>query len=106
MVIREGLWFATQVAMDFFGGDIPDTPTTTNEVVELWGSKLRKGAREMLDVLVSKRGNPVNRASLGEAVGMESSGGTFGAYLSDLKQAGLIVVEGGSIQANRETLFL
>ena len=104
--IREGLWFATQAAMDFFGSDVPDTPTTTAAVVDLWGSKLRKGAREMLDALVARHGKPMDRVDLGAAVGMESSGGTFGAYLSDLKQAGLIIVDHGEIAANRETLFL
>ena len=37
---------------------------------------------------------------------MESSGGTFAAYLSDLKQAGLIVVDRDGVRANKETLFL
>lgn len=35
-----------------------------------------------------------------------SSGGTFGAYLSDLKQAGLILVDRDGVRANAETLFL
>ena len=73
----------------------------------LYGEKkLRKGAREMLDVLVNHRGASIDRESLGRAVGMEPSGGTFAAYLSDLKQAGLIVVARDGVSANRETLML
>jgi len=37
---------------------------------------------------------------------MESTGGTFSAYLSDLKQAGLIVVDREGVRANEETMFL
>ncbi len=104
--IRDGLWFATKRGMDYFGGEVPEAPRTTREVVELWAPKLRRGAREMLDVLVSHRGRTVNRDDLCTAVNMEVSGGTFGAYLSDLKQAGLIVVDSSGVRANRETLFL
>lgn len=102
----DGLWYATDAGRDYLGADIPDTPTTTEEVVSLWGEKLRKGAREMLDVLVHHGGNSVSRESLGRQVSMESSGGTFAAYLSDLRQAGLIVVDRDGIRANEETLFL
>jgi hypothetical protein len=106
MEIRDGLWFATQRGIDYFGGEVPDMPATTQEVVQLWAGKLRKGAREMLNVLVSHRGRAVSREDLGAAVGMEASGGTFGAYLTDLKQAGLIAVDREGVAANRETLFL
>jgi hypothetical protein len=104
--IRDGLWFATDAGRDYLGADVPQMPTTTDEVVDMWGSKLRKGAREMLDALVRHKGRMIPRATLGQEVGMEASGGTFGAYLSDLKQAGLIVVDSTGIGANRETLFL
>ncbi len=81
-------------------------PSTTEEVVQLWGQKLRRGARNMLDVLVAKKGRNVTREELGAAVNMESDGGTFGAYLSDLRQAGLIFVDRDGDRANKETLFL
>jgi hypothetical protein len=60
----------------------------------------------MLDKLVAKRGRTITREELGQEVEMESTGGTFSAYLSDLKQAGLIEVDREGIRANRETLFL
>lgn len=105
-ISSDGLWRATSAGIDFLGGYIPSTPTTTGEVVALWGEKLRKGAREMLDYLVAKRGRTVSREDLGSGIGMEPSGGTFSAYLSDLKQAGLILVSREGIAANRETLML
>ena len=60
----------------------------------------------MLDILVAKRGRVVSREELGEAVEMEHTGGTFSAYLSDLKQAGLILVDRDGVRANQETLLL
>ena len=102
----DGLWYATEGGRDYVGADAPEMPSTTDEVVRLWGEKLRKGAREMLDALVAKRGRNMSREELGSAVGMESGGGTFGAYLSDLRQAGLIEVDRDGVRANRETLFL
>ena len=102
----DGLWYATDHGRDYLGADVPDTPTTTDEVIELWGQKLRLGARNMLDVLVRHKGRAISKDDLGQAVNMESSGGTFSAYLSDLKQAGLIVVDRDGVRANAETLML
>lgn len=102
----DGLWYATDAGRDYLGSEIPDTPASTEEVVALWGEKLRRGAREMLSVLVRHKGRIVSREELGQAINMESSGGTFSAYLSDLKQAGLIVVDRNGVRANEETLLL
>lgn len=57
-------------------------------------------------ILVNHKGYPLAKDDLGRAVNMESSGGTFSAYLSDLKQAGLIIVDRDGVRANAETLFL
>lgn len=103
---NDGLWYSTDAGREFLGDNIPDTPTSTEEVVRLWGSKLRRGARNMLDVLVSRGGRQLSREELGNAVDMEHDSGTFSAYLSDLKQAGLIEVDRDGIRANKETLFL
>jgi len=104
--VRDGLWFATEAGRDYVGSDAPEMPSTTQDVVRLWGEKLRLGARNMLDVLVEKRGRHVSKEDLGSAIGMEASGGTFSAYLSDLRQAGLILVDRDGVRANKETLFL
>ena len=55
---------------------------------------------------MAKRGRAMAREDLGAAVQMEHTGGTFSAYLSDLKQAGLIVVDRDGVRANEETLML
>lgn len=104
--IRDGLWFATDAGIEYIGEDAPEVPSTTEEVVRLWGEKLRLGARNMLDVLIEHKGRNVTRDSLGKAIDMEPSGGTFAAYLSDLKQAGLILVDRDGVRANSETLLL
>lgn len=104
--VRDGLWYATDEGREYIGVDAPEMPSSTEDVVRLWGAKLRKGAREMLDVLVNHKGRNVPRETLGQQVNMEPSGGTFAAYLSDLKQAGLILVDRDGIRANKETLFL
>lgn len=104
--IQNGMWFATETGRAFLGSEVPDAPMTTEEVVTLWGSKLRLGARNMLNVLVAKRGRTVSKEELGAAIEMEHTGGTFSAYISDLKQAGLIEVDREGIRANKETLFL
>jgi len=102
----DGLWYATEAGRDFIGHNAQEMPATTEEVVALWGSKLKRGARAMLDVLVEHRGRPMSRDALGIAVDMEPGSGTFGSYLSDLRQTGLIVTDGQGVRANAETLFL
>lgn len=104
--LRDGLWFATEAGVHYFGGDVPAMPTTTREVLALWSPKLRSGAVNMLQALIDRKGESITREQLGEAVGMESKGGTFSAYLSDLRTAHLIVTGGGIVAANKETLFL
>lgn len=104
--IRDGIWFATEAGVAYFGGSIPDAPQTTEEVFNLWTPKLRAGAVKMLSELIKHKGLAITREQLGEAVEMGSRGGTFSAYLSDLKTADLIVVAGSNLSANAETLFL
>lgn len=70
-------------------GDIP-SPQTTDELQRLWGAKLKKGAREMLDHLIGLHPKAIDRAELAKAVGMEVSGGGFQTYLSTLRSNGLI----------------
>jgi hypothetical protein len=105
-ILSNGLWYATLHGIKATGNTALTSPNTTAQVVELWSGKLRKGAREMLDCLVERRGRTVSRIDLGAAVSLKSSSGTFSAYLSDLKQAGLIEVDKIGVRANKETLFL
>jgi len=102
---RGGDLFATQTGIDYFGGHIPDAPQSTEDVLAIWGPKLREGARRMLDRLIAHGGELVTREQLFEESKLEKSG-TASAYLSDLKRAQLALVSRDGIAANRETLFL
>jgi hypothetical protein len=97
--------FATQTGIDYFGGNIPDAPQSTEDVLAIWNSKLRDGARRMLDRLVAHGGEMVPREQLFEESNLEKSG-TASAYLSDLKRAQLALTSREGVAANRETLFL
>lgn len=97
--------FATQPGLDYFGGDVPAAPQSTQEVVDLWSSKLRDGARRMLSRLIEHGGEYVPHEQLYEESELVKSG-TASAYLSDLKRAQLAVVSREGVAANRETLFL
>jgi len=102
---RDGMVFATDAGMQYFGGNVPDAPRSTEEVLAVWEPKLRDGARRILRVLVEAGGNPVPLEELTERASMTKSG-TFTTYLSDLRTARLIETGRGVAMANKETLFL
>jgi hypothetical protein len=102
---RGGMLYATRAGVDYFGGNVPSAPSSTEEVLAVWEPKLRDGARRILRVLVNRRGHALPLEELAEHSGMTKSG-TFTTYLSDLRTARLIVTERGTAAANKETLFL
>lgn len=102
---RGGLLFPTRAAFDYFGSELPQSPTSTEEVLAIWNPKLREGARRMLEIIVQYRGSGVNREKLAQLAGMSLSG-TFNTYLSDLRTARLIKTSKGQIWADKDTLFL
>lgn len=83
-------------------GVVPSTtPRSTEEMIALWGSKLKRGAREMLNVLVEIYPNSFSREVLGEQLDMAASGGTFNTYLSTLTRNGLVEkVDGSDVRAH------
>lgn len=83
----------------------PAAPTTTAEVLEVWRSSLKAGARRMLDEVIAAPGHTITREKLAAATGIEAGGGTFGAYLGTLRRNGLIEVEGDQVTAS-EALML
>jgi len=94
----------TEAGLDWFGGDRPAAPTTTDELIAMWRGKLVAGERKMLDVLLEAYPNPVTKEDLGEKSGYTASGGTFGGYLSTLRKNALAVVEDENVTAS-EALF-
>jgi hypothetical protein len=86
-------------------GVVPEAPASTEEMVAMWGARLKRGAREMLNILVERYPAPVDRDELAAALEMTASGGTFQTYLGTLRRNGLADVEGQAVTANN-TLFL
>ena len=86
-------------------GDVPDLPSDSESIIEMWASKFRQGAARMLKALAEKYPDSVTKEELGDFTGFTISGGTFSTYLSELRRNGLITVEGDVVRATKE-LFL
>jgi len=81
-------------------------PTTTEEVIALWDSKLSLLARKILRKLVEIGGEPITRGELAGSLGV-TYGGHFSNNLSELRGAGLIEDRSnGLVAANKQALFL
>lgn len=80
-------------------GDVPAAPATVAEVAGKWRATLRAGARRMLDVVVEAMPDEVGRGELAAAVEMEPTGGTFATYLGNLRSAGLVTTDRGTVRA-------
>jgi hypothetical protein len=83
-----------------FAGVEQGAPMTAAEIREMWRSKLKRGAREMLDVLVEAYPSAVVRDELALRLDMAVRGGTFTTYLGTLRRNGLVLVEAEGIQAH------
>lgn len=73
-----------QMVLTTFGGRyVPDTmqttPRTTEEIVEMWNKRLRKGERDMLAVLVAANGMGLDYTEIMEKAGINSSS-TYKTY--------------------------
>lgn len=89
----------------YLGDDVPRAPATTAELQELWRSKLLRGEREILDLLIGRYPDGMSREEIGQQAGFEASGGTFKNYLGTLKRNELAVERDGLVRAS-DTLFL
>lgn len=95
----------TREGREFLGEDSSPAPSSTEDLVQLWSAKLRRGALEMLKQLVASYPRPIQRVELGRLVGIEPTGGTFADYLSVLRSNGLAETDGsGNVRAS-STLF-
>lgn len=92
----------TAEGQTYLGDDLPDVPTSAEEMLALWGPKLKKGARTMLQLLVDSYPTSMSRDELGERAGYTPSGGTFQDYLSVLRRNNLVVVDGAEITASED----
>lgn len=98
-------WYASEAGMSYLGDDIPTQPDSAEEKVEFWCERLTGKAKEMLRYLFENQEQSFTRAELGEAMGLESSGGTFGTYLSALTSNNLAYRDGNHLyQISRDLL--
>jgi len=102
--LRNGLIYATEQGIEYLGDDVPSSPTNHKEAMTQWRSSLRAGAYRMLEAIVNSGETGIDRDQIANAVGMTMTGGTFGAYLGDLRRNGLIVENHGIVKAD-EILF-
>ena len=101
----DNLWYATEQGLTYLNSHQPATPRTTEEVLAIWNPKLRRGARNMLEIVIAAA-VPITRTELSEKSGISMTGGSFGSYLSSLVTTGLIQSDRRYVWANREALFL
>lgn len=76
-----------------------------SELQEMWGRKLKAGARRMLDALMEIHPDGLTRAELAEASEITVGSGTFSDYLSSLRRNTLAEERGGVVYAG-EALFI
>jgi hypothetical protein len=95
----------TEAGIAEAGVDVNLEPMTPAEVLDMWRSVLKAGARSMLDHLVERYPDWVTRDELAATLGIDRSGSTFSAYLSNLRTNDLAEVNGSEIRAS-DALFL
>lgn len=86
-------------------GEVPPAPRTTDEVVAMWRSNLRAGARRMLDAVVEAWPDAISREELAERADLTANAGTFNTYLSTLRRNGLVDVDGDTV-VGADALFM
>ena len=86
------------------GNDRPTMPPTTRELVALWGAKIHKGERIMLDALVQCYPKSLTREQLSAKTGYSLTSSTFDNYVRSLCRNHLAARDGNVITAS-DTLF-
>jgi len=80
----------------------PQKIPSGEELLDLWCSKFRQGAKNILRVVYNKYPNSISKEDIGYETGFEPLGGTFNTYLSELRRNGLIKLEGGQVSISPE----
>lgn len=80
----------TDVGQALVAGDLGTGAPTPEQLLEMWGRKLKAGARRMLAVLYEVYPDGVSRPELAERAEISAAGGTFSDYLSSLRRNGLL----------------
>lgn len=92
LITTGGRLKATDAGVEFLGGAPIGTPTTTEELVEMWlaAPKIVGKAKNILRLLVDRYPNTLTHAAIADHVGMVVGTGGFNNYLGVLKKAGLV----------------
>lgn len=87
-----------------YAGDVDPLPTDPEELVNLWCGIIgdNGGAARILRTLAASYPNEMSKEDLGAAVGMSSTSGSFGTYLSTLRSNNLITTTPKSAKASEE----
>lgn len=90
------------------GSIVPPTqePMTHEQLRAMWDSKLKAGARRMLDLLIDAWPNGMTRADLAEKSGVKERTGTFSDYLRSLVDNGLATRKSGQLLASPSLFML
>jgi hypothetical protein len=72
-----------------------------SELLEYWMKELGGGKARMLQALYDARGEPMDKAQLGNLVGMSEGSGSFGVYLGRLRSLELIEGPGSALVASQ-----
>lgn len=94
----------TADGLAFLGDDVPERPSSIDELQKSWRSNLKAGAARMFDILVSMYPEGVTRDALEEKADVH--GGTFRDYLSVIRRLELIEEDHGIVRASRELFEL
>lgn len=92
----------TQEGINALGNDYEPLPTGS-DLQDYWFARLPEGDKRILEILVQRQGEPVDRESLDDATGYKRS--SRDAYLSRLAARRLIEVAGRSQVQASSTLF-
>jgi hypothetical protein len=80
----------TDAGQALVAGELGTGAPTPEQLLEMWGRKLKAGARRMLAVLHEVYPDGVSRTELAERAEVSAAGGTFSDYLSSLRRNGLL----------------
>jgi uncharacterized protein len=80
-------------------------PSTLGELHAVWVDKFSGTVARMFSVLLDHYPSPITRASLGNAVGIDPTTGTFRTYLSELRRTGAVVDVSREAIAASDMLF-
>ena len=88
----------TEAGLAYAGVD-PGNPLTTAEILELWNSTLKAGARTMLDLIIEAWPEGLTREQIANLTGKAMTGGTFNTYLGVLVRNQLVIKDDGVYRA-------